>query len=101
MTQLPNHFTVPLQISVSLGELQFAAQPQTPTRLGEFVQEGLVTEVVSGVFEQAASRFDLTVLTSNQFGWQSALNTVLCSYAAYNKKEEASAIVRERWRFET
>ncbi|MFG0295915.1 MAG: Mbeg1-like protein [Maioricimonas sp. JB045] len=108
MSQEPSSFawTIPLQVSVSIGGPIPSAPPNpsappVPAGRERVTAEGMFGRRVEDVFERAVRQFSLDALAGNEFTWQNALNMALCSHVAYRTATDATRIARNRLHFDT
>ncbi|QDT35967.1 lipase family protein [Stratiformator vulcanicus] len=93
-------WTVPLQVTLSLG----SASPELRERSGRGVTaEGLFGGSDSDEipFEEASRRFNAASFSESAFGWQTALNTALCSALAYRDGGAVQQTAKNQWGLET
>ncbi len=100
------HWTVPLNISVSFGtpSLASAATDETVIRKERQFAEGWLfadSEAQRDVFSRAQSRFSLDALSQDAFSWQNALNTALGSWLAYEGEAGILSTTKNSWKFTT
>ncbi|QDU75054.1 Lipase (class 3) [Bremerella volcania] len=95
-------FTVPLQITVSLGSIAAGAPPVPPppsvTTEGLFGGGG---DNEQEIIDRAYARFKNTSYAGSQFSWELALATCATSHLVYSEGPRVSDVCQNQWDFDS
>ena len=105
MSGTSHSWTIPLNISVTLGSGNLTANQQAnpssrPTSMESLAHEGWFGRDPEPVFPGASQRFSVGELTNTDFSWQNALNAALCSALAYRPDQFVRNSTRNTWGFD-
>ncbi len=93
-------WTIPLQVSVSLGTPQPTAATMTPAA-SEDLREGLFGRRTPRSSPETAARFSRDSLSATGFTWSTALSLVLASQLSYRNASVVETTAKTDWKLST
>jgi hypothetical protein len=91
-------WTIPIQVTVTLGSPEMALQEPLPDRGGG---EVALKSFVGQISELASNRFDRASLTDIEFSWRAALSLALASKLSYENAASVQSTTRTIWGLDT